>query len=68
MRPKSIRWRLPLSYALIALLTTLALGAVLLISLQRYYRQQELDYLTSMCLCCPAQLDEPGGDTSMRSP
>jgi signal transduction histidine kinase len=47
MRPKSIRWRLPLSYALIALLTTLALGAVLLISLQRYYRQQELDYLTS---------------------
>lgn len=46
MIPPSIRWRLPLSYAAIALLTTLALGAVLLAPLRRYYRQQELDYLT----------------------
>ena len=28
--PKSIRWRLPLSYAAIALLTTASLGIVLL--------------------------------------
>jgi signal transduction histidine kinase len=45
MLPKSIRWRLPLSYAAIALLATLALGLVLLTMLRRYYRQQELDYL-----------------------
>ncbi|MCB0032868.1 MAG: HAMP domain-containing histidine kinase [Anaerolineales bacterium] len=41
----SIRTRLPLSYAGIALLATLALGAVLLLILQQFYRQQELDYL-----------------------
>jgi signal transduction histidine kinase len=46
MIPASIRWRLPLSYAAIALLTTLALGAVLLGILRSTYRQQELDYLT----------------------
>lgn len=46
MIPLSIRWRLPLSYAAIALLTTLALGAVLLGTLRSTYRQQELDYLT----------------------
>ena len=45
--PKSVRWRLPLSYAAIALLAALALGLVLLITLRGYYRQQELDYLTS---------------------
>jgi len=46
MLPKSIRWRLPISYAAIALLTTLALGAVLLIVLQRTYQRQEITYLT----------------------
>jgi signal transduction histidine kinase len=45
--PASIRWRLPLSYAAIALLVTLALGVILLTSLRRYYHQQELDYLTN---------------------
>jgi signal transduction histidine kinase len=43
--PKSIRWRLPLSYAFIALLVTLSLGLVLLITLRGHYRQQELEYL-----------------------
>jgi signal transduction histidine kinase len=47
MIPKSMRWRLPLSYAAIALLAALALGLVLLTTLRRYYRQQELDYLTN---------------------
>lgn len=42
----SLRLRLPLSYAGIALIATLVLGAVLLLTLQRYYRQQELDYLS----------------------
>lgn len=43
--PHSIRWRLPLSYAGIALLTALALGAVLLVSLRGYYWQREQAYL-----------------------
>lgn len=41
----SIRWRLPLSYAGIALLATLALGAVLLTTLRGYYAQQEESHL-----------------------
>ncbi|MCB0013502.1 MAG: HAMP domain-containing histidine kinase [Anaerolineales bacterium] len=45
MIPKSLRWRLPLSYAAVALLAILALGAALLLLLQEYYRQQELAYL-----------------------
>jgi hypothetical protein len=45
MRSTSIRWRLPLSYAAIALLTTLSLGAVLLTTLRSYYLQHELNYL-----------------------
>jgi signal transduction histidine kinase len=47
MRPRSIRWRLPFSYAAIALLAVLLLGAVLLTTLRRYYAQRELDYLTA---------------------
>jgi signal transduction histidine kinase len=44
--PRSIRWRLPLSYAAIALLAALALGIVLLTTLRSYYLQRELSYLT----------------------
>ncbi len=47
MLPKSIRWRLPLSYAGIALLATIALGAVLLITLRGYYALRERDNLMS---------------------
>lgn len=43
--PRSIRWRLPLSYAGIALLAVLALGGVLLITLRNYYEQRERTYL-----------------------
>jgi signal transduction histidine kinase len=43
----SIRWRLPLSYAAIALLATLALGAVLLFTLRGHYLRVERDYLQS---------------------
>lgn len=46
-RPHSIRWRLALSYAAIALLAALALGAVLLAILRGYYTQRELDYLNN---------------------
>ncbi|MEP7293637.1 MAG: HAMP domain-containing sensor histidine kinase [Chloroflexota bacterium] len=45
MIPRSIRWRLPLSYAGIALLATLALGAVLLTTLRGYYAMREHDNL-----------------------
>lgn len=41
----SLRWRLLLSYAAIALLAALALGLVLLTTLRSYYQQQELAYL-----------------------
>jgi signal transduction histidine kinase len=43
----SIRWRLPLSYAAIALLATLALGSVLLLALRGHYLRVERDYLQS---------------------
>ncbi len=42
---KSIRSRLALSFAGIALVAALALGAVLLAILRNYYSNQELDYL-----------------------
>lgn len=45
MFPKSIRWRLPLSYASIALLAAIALGAVLLTTLRGYYAMRERDNL-----------------------
>ena len=45
MKPKSIRWQLSLSYAGIALLATLLLGAIMLTILQQYYAEQEIEYL-----------------------
>ena len=45
MRLRSIRWRLPLSYAAIALLAALSLGGVLLAILRGYYARQEAAYL-----------------------
>jgi signal transduction histidine kinase len=45
MKLKSLRLQLPFSYAAIALLATLVLGLVLLLTLRRYYQDQELKYL-----------------------
>ncbi len=45
MNLKSIRWRLPLTYAGIALITALVLGGTLLLIVRRYYQVQELNYL-----------------------
>jgi len=45
MNFRSIQWRLPISYAAIALLAAMSLGAVLLTTLRSYYAQYELDYL-----------------------
>jgi HAMP domain-containing protein len=47
MRAHSIRWRLTLSYAAIACLAALALGAVLLGILRRHYAIKEREYLAS---------------------
>ncbi len=45
MNRKSIRWRLPFSYALIALLAALALGSMMLLVLRSYYAEEERNYL-----------------------
>jgi signal transduction histidine kinase len=45
MKNKSIRWQLSLSYAGIALLATLLLGAIMLVILARYFAIQESNYL-----------------------
>ncbi len=43
--PRSIKWTLPLSYAAVSVIAAVALGAVLMITLAGYYRNQERDYL-----------------------
>lgn len=43
---RSIKWRLPLSYATIALLATLTLGLLLLTIVRDYYAEEERLYLT----------------------
>lgn len=45
MNQNSIRWRLPISYALIAFLAALTLGSVMLLVLREYYANQEREYL-----------------------
>ncbi len=45
--PESMRWQLAITYAAIALLTSAALGAILLSTLRYYYDRQEFDYLMS---------------------
>jgi two-component system sensor histidine kinase MprB len=45
MKTKSIRWQLSLSYAVIALLAALLLGAIMLVILMRYFTIQESNYL-----------------------
>ena len=45
MNRNSIRWRLPASYSLIALLAALSLGSMMLLVLRGYYADQERQYL-----------------------
>jgi signal transduction histidine kinase len=45
MNRNSIRWRLPASYALIALLAAVSLGSMMLLVLRGYYADQEREYL-----------------------
>jgi hypothetical protein len=45
MNRNSIRWRLPISYAVVALVAALALGSLMLLVLRGYYADQERQYL-----------------------
>ena len=45
MNRNSIRWRLPASYAVIALVAALSLGSFMLLALRSYYADQEHTYL-----------------------
>ena len=45
MFPKSLRWRLPLSYAAIASFAALAAGVVLMTTLRSHYVQREQNYV-----------------------
>jgi signal transduction histidine kinase len=47
MKLSFIRWRLPISYAAIALITAVVLGGILLLTLRSYYREQERSYLAN---------------------
>src|SRR5512135_1481340 len=50
MNRNSIRWRLPASYAAIALLAALSLGLVLRTILRNYYDRQEIGYLQTRAI------------------
>jgi signal transduction histidine kinase len=58
MKLKSMRVRLPLTYAAIALLTALALGGVLYFTLKGYYTKQERIYLTDRAATIQAVLSK----------
>jgi signal transduction histidine kinase len=58
MNSKSIRWRLPFSYAAIALLAALALGSVMLLVLHGYYVRLERDYLTGNALALQPMVED----------
>jgi len=45
MNRNSIRWRLPASYAVIALVAAISLGSMMLLVLRDYYASQEREYL-----------------------
>ena len=57
----SIKLRLPLSYAVIALLVALSLGTVLMGILSQYYSQQEVDYLRKNAKAISASLGQKLG-------
>jgi signal transduction histidine kinase len=58
MNRNSIRWRLPASYGVIALLAALSLGSVMLLVLRSYYARQEQDYLLGNALALQPILEK----------
>jgi two-component system sensor histidine kinase BaeS len=65
MIPRSVRWRLPLSYAAIALLAALVLGGVLLAVLQDYYDRFEVDYLRRQVLAISESVEQTLAQTDV---
>ena len=60
-RPRSLRGRLALGYAGIALVTALLLGAILAVALPRFFAQFEQGYLRDATADALRRLDETGG-------
>src|SRR5688500_3793113 len=58
MNRNSIRWRLPASYAVIALLAALSLGSFMLLALRSYYADQEYQYLLGNAIALQPVLEE----------
>ncbi len=58
MNRNSIRWRLPASYGVIALLAALLLGSVMLLVLKSYYARQEQDYMLGNAFALQPMLEQ----------
>ncbi|MGZ9222626.1 MAG: sensor histidine kinase [Anaerolineales bacterium] len=58
MNRNSIRWRLPASYAVIALVAALSLGSFMLLALRSYYSDQEQRYLLGNAIALQPVLEE----------
>lgn len=58
MNRNSIRWRLPASYAVIALVAALALGSMMLLALRSYYADQEHRYLLGNAIALQPVLEQ----------
>src|SRR5918996_5090838 len=58
MNRNSIRWRLPASYAGIALLAALSLGSFMLLALRSYYADQEHQYLLGNAIALQPVLEQ----------
>ena len=58
MNRNSIRWRLPVSYAGIALLAALSLGSFMLLALRSYYADQEHQYLLGNAIALQPVLEQ----------
>lgn len=58
MNRNSIRWRLPISYGIIAFLAALSLGSVMLLVLRSYYVDQEHRYLLGNALALQPVLEQ----------
>lgn len=58
MNRNSIRWRLPASYAVIALVAALSLGSFMLLALRSHYADQEHTYLLGNAIALQPLLQE----------
>lgn len=58
MKRNSIRWRLPVSYGVIALLAALSLGSMMLLVLRSYYADQEHQYLLGNAIAIQPALEQ----------